>query len=81
MIIERYTEAFHRLRLGVTQIIVHATDPSSTFQYISNSGPTRRGDLLAMVSPELREAAGREGLILTTWRELQQRRDRVGAGQ
>jgi predicted glycoside hydrolase/deacetylase ChbG (UPF0249 family) len=80
MKIERYTEAFHRLKPGVTQIIVHATETSSTFPYISNSGPTRRGDLLAMISPELREAARREGLILTTWRELQQRRDRIAAG-
>lgn len=79
MKIERYTEAFHRLKPGVTQIIVHATETSSTFPYISNSGPTRRGDLLAMLSPELREAARREGLILTTWRELRQRRDRVAA--
>ena len=79
MKIERYTEAFHRLMPGVTQIIVHATETSSTFPYISASGPTRRGDMLAMVSPELREAARRENLILTTWRELQQRRDRVVA--
>jgi len=79
MKVERYTETFHRLRPGVTQIILHATETSSTFPYISNSGPTRRGDLLAMVSPGLREAARREGLILTTWRELQQRRDRVAA--
>jgi len=77
MKIDGYTQIFHRLKPGVTQIIVHATDTSSTFPYISNSGPTRRGDLLAMTSPELREAARREGLILTTWRELQQRRDRV----
>jgi chitin disaccharide deacetylase len=79
MKIERYTEAFQHLKPGVTQIIVHATETSSTFPYISNSGPTRQGDLLAMISPELREAARREGLILTTWRELQQRRDRVAA--
>jgi predicted glycoside hydrolase/deacetylase ChbG (UPF0249 family) len=79
MKIERYTQAFHRLKPGVTQIIVHATQTSSTFPYISNSGPTRLGDFLAMTSPELREAARREGLILTTWRDLQQRRDRVEA--
>ena len=81
MKIEGYTQVFHRLKPGVTQIIVHATETSSTFQYISNSGPTRWGDLLAVTSPDLREAAKREGLILTTWRELQQKRDRVGVGQ
>lgn len=50
MKIERYLEAFHRLKPGVTQIIVHATETSSTFPYISSSGPTRLGDLLAIVS-------------------------------
>lgn len=77
MKIDGYTAAFHRLKPGVTQIIIHATDTSCIFPFISNSGPTRRGDLLAITSPELREAARREGLILTTWRELQQRRDRA----
>lgn len=77
MKIDGYTAAFHRLKPGVTQIIIHATDTSSTFPFISDSGPTRRGDLLAITSSELREAARREGLILTTWRELQQRRDQV----
>lgn len=77
MKIERYRAALHRLKPGVTQIIVHATETSSTFPFISESGPTRKGDLLAMVSPELREAARREGLILTTWKELQERRDRA----
>lgn len=81
MKVERYTAALHRLKPGVTQIIVHATDTSEIFPYISDSGPTRKGDLLALLSPELREAIQREGLILTTWRELQQRRDRAASAQ
>lgn len=81
MKIERYSAALHRLKPGVTQVIVHATDTSSTFPYISSSGPTRRGDLLALLSPELRAAVQREGLILTTWKELGERRDRSGAAQ
>ncbi|MDR3737449.1 MAG: polysaccharide deacetylase family protein [Terracidiphilus sp.] len=77
MKVARYTAALHRLKPGVTQIIVHATDTSEIFPFISDSGPTRKGDLLALLSPELREAIQREGFILTTWRELQQRRDHV----
>ncbi|MFZ0747137.1 MAG: polysaccharide deacetylase family protein [Terracidiphilus sp.] len=77
MKVSRYAAAFHSLKPGVTMMIVHCTDTSSTFPFISSSGPTRRGDLLAMLSPELRKAAQREGLYLTTWRELQERRDRV----
>jgi len=77
MKVARYIAALHQLKPGVTQIIVHATDTSESFPFISDSGPTRKGDLLALLSPELREAIQREGLILTTWRELQQRRDRT----
>jgi predicted glycoside hydrolase/deacetylase ChbG (UPF0249 family) len=77
MKVARYIAALHQLKPGVTQIIVHATDTSEIFPFISDSGPTRKGDLLALLSPELREAIQREGLILTTWRELQQRRDRT----
>jgi len=81
MKVRRYEEAFHRLKPGVTMVIVHCTDTSSTFPSISDSGPTRRGDLLAMLSPELRAAVQREGLKLTTWRELKERRDRAGRSE
>lgn len=79
MKVRGYEEAFHRLKPGVTMVIVHCTDTSSTFPYISDSGPTRKGDLLAMLSPELRAAVQREGLKLTTWRELKERRGPSGA--
>ncbi|MDR3750707.1 MAG: polysaccharide deacetylase family protein [Terracidiphilus sp.] len=77
----KYKEVFHQLKPGVTQIIIHATDTSDSFKFISSSGVTRRGDFLAMTSAELREAAQKDGLILTTWRELQERRDRVSTKQ
>lgn len=73
----KYKDAFHKLRPGVTMMIMHCTDTSSTFQYISDSGNSRRGDLLAMTDPELRKALKEEGLIVTTWRELGERRRRL----
>jgi hypothetical protein len=79
--VKKYKEVFHQLKPGITQIIVHATDTSDSFKFLSGSGVTRRGDFLAMTSAELREAAQQEGLILTTWRELQERRDRVNTKQ
>ena len=72
--VKKYEEVFHDLKPGVTMVIMHCTDASDHFNFISSSGKTRRADLLAMLSPELREALTREGLILTTWRELAQRR-------
>jgi hypothetical protein len=75
--VERYTQAVRELRPGVTMIILHATDAGEAFDRISSSGPTRRGDMLAMIAPELRKVLDEEGVKLTTWRELKQRRDAV----
>jgi len=35
-------------------IIMHCTNTTEVFEHISDSGPTRRGDLLAMTDPELK---------------------------
>lgn len=72
--VERYAQAVRDLRPGVTMIILHATDAGEAFDHISTSGATRRGDMLAMIAPELRRVIEEEGVILTTWRELGQRR-------
>ena len=36
------------------------------------------GDLQAMIDPEVRKTIEEEHIILTTWRELKERRDKVG---
>ena len=58
-------------------IIMHCTQTSEIFQYISDSGPVRRGDLLAMTDPELKKYIKKEGIILTTWKEMKERRDKL----
>jgi chitin disaccharide deacetylase len=78
--LERYAQAVRELQPGVTMIILHATDSDDNFDHVSGSGSTRRGDLLAMLAPELRQVIEEEGVILTTWRELGERRRRVGGG-
>ena len=75
---DRYIEALKELRPGVTMMIMHCTLPSETFPHISGSGDTRLGDLNAMLDPRLRKAIEDEGIVLTTWRELKERRDKVG---
>lgn len=77
--VERFTEAVRSLRPGVTMIILHATDAGAAFDAISDSGPSRRGDMLAMLSPELKRVIEEEGVILSTFRELHQRRRAVAA--
>jgi len=74
---QQYIESFKLLRPGVTMVIMHCTDPTAVFEHISDSGPTRQGDLLAMLDPALKQYIAKEGIIITTWRELKERRDRL----
>ena len=70
-------ESFQRLKPGVTMLIVHCTAPSPIFKHISGSGDVRKSDLLAMQSPELKAYLQKEGIVLTTWRELMERRKKL----
>jgi hypothetical protein len=63
---------------GVTMYIVHCTDPSPTFQNVSSSGSRRESDMLATSDPEIVQFVKDEGIILTTWKELHERRKRLG---
>lgn len=74
---EKYVAAIKTLKPGITMMIMHCTAPTSVFPYISDSGPLRKGDLLAMTDPVFKAALKKEGIILTTWRELKERRDKV----
>ncbi|HWB24731.1 MAG TPA: polysaccharide deacetylase family protein [Chitinophagaceae bacterium] len=74
----KYIADLKQLQPGVTMIIMHCTATSPQFKYISNSGDVRRGDLLAMLDPAFKKALEDEHIILTTWRELMQRRMKAG---
>ena len=70
-------EFLRTLKPGITEFILHCTEPGDTFQFISSSGPTRKADLELMLDPEVKKVVEEQGIILTTWRELKQRRDQV----
>jgi len=72
-----FIETIKDLRPGVTEIIVHCTLRDENFDAISPSGATRQADLDVMVDPEIIQLVKDEGIILTTWRELKERRDRA----
>jgi len=75
---QRKAELFQLLsdmKPGVTQIIVHCTAPTDVFQHISSSGKAREAELRLMTDPEVRAFIKDKGIVLTTWRELKQRRD------
>ena len=74
---DQYVEAVRNLKPGVTMMILHATDVTEVFDDISGSSDTRQGDLNAMIDPRLKEAIEEEGIVLTTFRELMERRKQV----
>ena len=73
----QYIESFKDLKAGLTMVIMHCTSPTEVFPYISDSGNIRRGDLLAMTDPALKQYLEKEMIILTTWREVMERRSRI----
>ncbi|HXD76887.1 MAG TPA: polysaccharide deacetylase family protein [Puia sp.] len=70
----KYIETLATLQPGVTMMIMHCSNSGAHFAHISDSGPLRRGDMLAMLNPAFRKALRDRGIILTTWRELMKRR-------
>jgi len=73
----KYIEALKTIKPGLTMMIMHCTETGPDFKYISDSGPTRKGDLLAMMNPAFKKALKDQGIILTTWREVKQRREKA----
>lgn len=71
---EKYINDLRELKPGLTMVIMHCTDPTEVFGQFSDSANTRKGDLLAMIDPKFKEFIEKEGFILTTWREVHERR-------
>jgi len=72
-----YIQELKKLQPGVTMVIMHCTSPSPIFEKISGSGMVRKSDMLAMMDPELKKFIQKEGIILTTWRELMEKRSKI----
>jgi chitin disaccharide deacetylase len=71
---KNYIQTIRDLKPGLTMVIMHCTQPSEIFSKISDSGRVRKGDLLAMTDPELKKFLEKEKIILTTWREVKEKR-------
>lgn len=74
---KKYIETIDELEPGLTMVIMHCTQPSEIFSEISGSGDRRRADMLAMMDPRLKKYLEDEGIILTTWREVMERRQKI----
>ena len=60
-------------------MILHCTQPFENFDKISSSGKLRLGDLEAMLDLRIKEVIEEEGIVMTTFRELMERRQAVKA--
>lgn len=74
---QKYIAALKQLQPGITMLIMHCTATTPVFPHISDSGPVRRGDMLVMMDPVFKKALADEKIILTTWRELLERRSKL----
>lgn len=71
---KNYVQTIRDLKPGLTMVIMHCTAPSEIFGKISDSGQTRKADMLAMTDPEFKKFLEAEKIILTTWREVKEKR-------
>jgi hypothetical protein len=75
--VDLYEKAMLQLKPGVTMVIMHCTAPSPIFSEITDSGDKRKADMLAMLDPGFKKFLKDNGFILTTWRELMERRKKI----
>lgn len=71
---ERLSALLKTLKPGITEILFHASEPSDIFPLVTGSSASRKGDLNALTSPLVKQTIESEGIILTTWKELTERR-------
>jgi len=69
-----YIQMLRDLTPGVTWFNVHPTAPSDEAKQITNNREKLWGDLFALVDPEVKKVIEEEGIILTSWREMHERR-------
>jgi len=76
---DKYIKLLKEMKPGILEVIMHCSDPDETiFPIITDSVELRKGDMLTMLDPKFRKFLEDEKIILTTWRELKARRDKVG---
>lgn len=71
---KNYIQTIRDLKPGLTMVIMHCTAPSEVFSKITDSGRVRKADMLAMMDPEFKKFLEKEKIILTTWREVKEKR-------
>jgi predicted glycoside hydrolase/deacetylase ChbG (UPF0249 family) len=65
------------LKPGVTEILFHASIPTDVFPLITSSSQARLADARVLMDPDVKKLIQEHGIILTTWRELKERRQKA----
>lgn len=73
-----FIDAIMNVQPGVTEFVVHPTKPDAVIDNITGGRTKLYGDYYALSDPEVRQIMDQEGIILTTWRELRDRRAKLG---
>jgi predicted glycoside hydrolase/deacetylase ChbG (UPF0249 family) len=76
---EKLMDLLKNLKPGVTEILFHASLPTEDFPIITGSSEARRADLKALTDPRVKKLIQERGIILTTWKELKERRKKAAA--
>ncbi len=71
---DQFKQILEEMEPGLAMIIIHSIEHPETFSRFSGSGESRYADNLSMMDPELRAFIEEEGILLTTWEEVMQRR-------
>ena len=66
------------LKPGVTEILFHASIPTEDFPLITSSSQSRLADAKALTDADVKKLIRERGIILTTWKELKERRKKAG---
>jgi chitin disaccharide deacetylase len=76
---EKFLALLKELKPGVTEIIFHASIPTEEFPLITSSSASRLADTRALTDPAVKQLIQERGIILTTWKELKERRKNAAA--
>lgn len=74
----RFAKLLEELKPGITEVLFHASIPTDDFPLITSSSESRHADTRALTAPEVKEVVKRRGIILTTWKEVMERRRKAG---
>lgn len=77
---DKYKAILQNLKPGINYLLVHCAVPSAEQVYLQGLSAASRwtADWQCMLDPEIKQLIKDQGIILTNWRELKERRQRAG---